>query len=225
MGAGEKALDFVEEGQVIGLGTGRAATAFVRALGERIRWGKLRIRGGVATSERTAALARELGIPLLPLEEAGLLDLCVDGADEVAPNLDLIKGYGGALVREKIVAASARRFVVLVGAEKLVKRIGERGRLPVEIVPFALPLCERRLHKIGCVPSLRMDESGERPYLTDNGNYILDAKIAPQDEPDSLQRGILRIPGTVDTGLFLGMADAVIVEHDGGERVEVLTRT
>jgi ribose 5-phosphate isomerase A len=219
MGAGERALDFIEDGQLVGLGTGRAATAFVQALGDRVKAG-LRVRG-VPTSERTEALARQLGIPLLTLAEAGTLDVCVDGADEVDPNLDLIKGYGGALVREKIVAASARKLVILVGVEKLVPKLGARGKLPVEVVPFGLPLAMRRLREQGCDPQLRKADDGG-PYVTDNGNAILDCGIRPLEDPDRFDRDVRAIPGVVGTGLFLGMAHAVIVED--GDRVEVRRR-
>jgi ribose 5-phosphate isomerase A len=147
----ERALEMVTNGTRIGLGSGRAAQAFVKALGERVRDGRLNIYG-VPTSEETARLAEQEDIPLLSLAQAGVLDLTVDGADEVDPHLDLIKGYGRALVREKIVAASSRRLVILVGDEKLVPRLGSRGKLPVEVVPFALPLCERRLRELGCQP-------------------------------------------------------------------------
>src|SRR5690349_24842037 len=147
----ERALEFVADNSLIGLGSGRAAQAFVRALGERVRSGRLHVYG-VPTSKDTEDLAMQEDVPLLNLEQAGLLDLTVDGADEVDPNLDLIKGYGRALVREKIVAASSRRLVILVGDEKLVPRLGTRGKLPVEVTPFALPLCERRLGQLGCRP-------------------------------------------------------------------------
>jgi ribose 5-phosphate isomerase A len=219
MGAGERALDFIEDGQLVGLGTGRAATAFVQALGDRVKAG-LRVRG-VPTSDRTEALARQLGIPLLTLAEAGTLDVCVDGADEVDPNLDLIKGYGGALVREKIVAASARMLVILVGVEKLVPKLGARGKLPIEVVPFGLPLVTRRLRELGCDPRLRQVSDGAL-YVTDNGNAILDCGIPPLDDPGRFERELRAIPGMVGTGLFLGMAHAVIVED--GDRVEVRRR-
>jgi ribose 5-phosphate isomerase A len=163
----------------------------------------------VPTSEETAALARQAGIPLVTLAEAGRLDLCVDGADEVDPDLNLIKGYGRALVREKIVAASSRRFVVLVGSEKLVPQLGTRGRLPVEVVPFALPLCERRLRDLGCEPV--PFRQGDRLFVSDNGNYIIDCLISPIPDPARLERDIVAIPGVVGTGLFLGMANAVFV--------------
>ena len=219
MGAGERALDFIADGQLVGLGTGRAATAFVQALGDRVKAG-LRVRG-VPTSDRTEALARQLGIPLLTLAEAGTLDVCVDGADEVDPNLDLIKGYGGALVREKIVAASARMLVILVGVEKLVPKLGARGKLPIEVVPFGLPLATRRLRELGCDPRLRQVSDGA-VYVTDNGNAILDCGIPPLDDPGRFERELQAIPGIVGTGLFLGMAHAVIVED--GDRVELRRR-
>jgi ribose 5-phosphate isomerase A len=210
----ERALDAVEEGDVLGLGTGRAATAFVRGLGERVQNG-LRITG-VPTSQATADLATELGIPLVTLEEAGELDLTVDGADEVDPQLDLIKGYGGALVREKIVAASSKRLVILVGAEKEVKVLGERGRLPVEVVSFGMSLGRRRLEGLGLAPELRMKDG--KPFKTDNGNSILDCGVGPIADPAELEREVLSIPGVVGSGLFLGMADTVLIQR--GDDVE-----
>jgi len=219
MAAGERALEFIQDGQTLGLGTGRAATAFVERLGERVKSG-LQIRG-VPTSARTETLARKLGIPLVSLAEAGTLDVCVDGADEVDPQLDLIKGYGGALVREKIVAASAKMLVILVGREKLVQTLGAHGRLPVEVVPFGLALATRRLRALGCEPELRM-EGGAR-YLTDNGNHILDCGIQPLEDKARFESELRAIPGLVGSGLFLGMADVVIVED--GASVEVRTRT
>jgi ribose 5-phosphate isomerase A len=204
----ERALEQVASGSRIGLGSGRASQAFVKALGERVRTGGLQVKG-VPTSEETATLARREGIPILKLAEAGILDLTVDGADEVDPNLDLIKGYGRALVREKIVAASSRRLVILVGDEKLVPRLGTRGKLPVEVTPFALALCERRLTALGCVPiPYRVADT---LFVTDNGNHILDCQIEPIPDPSGLEVEIRAIPGVVGTGLFLGMADTVLV--------------
>jgi ribose 5-phosphate isomerase A len=204
----ERALEFVEDGSTIGLGSGRAAQAFVRALGERVRAGEMRVRG-VATSEETAALAREVGIALVTLQDAGELAVTIDGADEVDPSLNLIKGYGRALVREKIVAASSRQLIILVGEEKLVSQLGSRGRLPVEVVPFSLPLCERRLRDLGCQPV--PFRKNEQLFVSDNGNHILDCAIGPIEAPDQLEREIIAIPGVVDTGLFLGMADVVLI--------------
>jgi len=215
-----RALDFVKDGQTLGLGSGRAAAAFVEALGERVGAG-LRVRG-VPTSVATVELATKAGVPLVTLAEAGELDIAFDGADEVAPNLDLIKGYGGALVRERIVAASARRFVVLVGAEKLVSTLGERGKLPIEIVPYALPLARRQLAALDLVPVLRTRADGAT-YVTDNGNWILDCGTRPLADAAGLERTVRALPGVVGTGLFLGMAHAVLVQD--GTRVRVLERT
>ncbi len=198
----------------VGLGSGRSAEAFVRALAAEVGRG-LTVRA-VPTSRATAALAQSLGLPIGELDE-GLLDLTVDGADEVDPRLDLIKGYGGALLRERIVAAASRRQVILVTREKLVPRLGARGRLPVEIVPFARPLCQRRLTALGCPPILR--ESAGAPLVTDNGNWLLDCEIAAQEDAAALDREIRRIAGVVDTGFFLGTAERVLVAEDGGIRV------
>jgi ribose 5-phosphate isomerase A len=169
------ALEGISDGQVVGLGSGRAATAFIHALGERVRDG-LRVRG-VPTSQASAYLARKLGIPLASLDTVDGIDVDVDGADEAEPRCDLIKGYGGALVREKIVAASSRRVVILVGEENLVPALGSRGKLPVEVVPFGLAHCLRGLSALGCVPELRTQ--GEETFVTDNGNFIFDCGVGP----------------------------------------------
>ncbi|MGH7433214.1 MAG: ribose-5-phosphate isomerase RpiA [Candidatus Methylomirabilales bacterium] len=216
--AAAHALDFVESGDVVGLGTGRAATAFVHALGGAVRNG-LRVRG-VPTSQVTAELATRLGIPLASLDEVGQIDVTFDGADEVDPQLDLIKGYGGAMVREKIVAASSRRLVILVGSEKLVPVLGSRGILPVEVVPFGLSLCRRRLGELGCKPVVRTVNG--RDYVSDNGNQVLDCAISPIRDPGELEQAILSIPGVVGSGLFIGMADTVLIQD--GEKVEMRRR-
>jgi len=204
----ERAFELVTDGSRIGLGSGRAATTFVKALGQQVRSGRLHVHG-VPTSRETESLAMQEGIPLLTLAQAEILDLTVDGADEVDPNLDLIKGYGRALVREKIVAASSRRLIILVGDEKLVPQLGSRGKLPVEVTPFALPLCERRLRQLGCqpVPYVR----GNGLFVTDNGNHILDCRIDPIADATRLEMDIRAIPGVVGTGLFLGMANTILV--------------
>jgi ribose 5-phosphate isomerase A len=214
----ERALDYVRDGEVIGLGTGRAATAFVRALGERVAQG-LRVTG-VPTSESTAALARELHIPLAELAGVEEIETTFDGADEIDPRLDMIKGYGGAMVREKIVAASSRRRVMLIGEEKLVDRIGARGKLPVEVVPFGLALCRKRIAALGAKPELRGGDA--KPYVTDNGNYILDCGIGPIEDPQGFELALISIPGVLGTGLFLGMADVVLVQI--GDEVQVRER-
>jgi ribose 5-phosphate isomerase A len=211
----ERALELIPDGGTIGLGTGHAATAFIHALGERVRAG-LRVRG-LPTSQASADLARQLGIPLVTFEEVDALDVDVDGADEVDPRGNLIKGYGGALVREKIVAAAARRLVILVGPEKLVPVLGSRGTLPVEVVPFGLSPCRRRLAALGCVPQLRRHE--DRPFVTDNGNYILDCGISPLERPAEWEQALRAVPGVVGTGLFLDMAPTVLIQN--GDAVEV----
>jgi ribose 5-phosphate isomerase A len=213
---GAAALAEVQPGHVIGLGTGQAATAFIHALGTAVASG-LTVTG-VPTSEVSATLARRLGIPLI--DEPVALDVAVDGADEVDPRLDVIKGYGGALVREKVVAAAARRFIVLVGAEKLVPKLGSRGRLPVEVVPFAAPFCRRRLADLGHSPTVRTKDG--RPFVSDNGNLILDCAVGPIPDPVALDAAVRAIPGVVGTGLFVGMAHAVMV-WDGG-RARTLVR-
>src|SRR2546422_7796753 len=182
-----RALDFVGDGVVVGLGSGRAASAFVRALAARVRDG-LRVRG-VPTSEETARLARELGIGLVGLEAE--LDLTIDGADEVDGQLNLIKGYGGAFVRERIVAAASRRQVILVTSDKLVETLGARGRLPVEVMPFALPLCRRRLQDPRLKPPPPAHQ--ERPLLAHHLNVIIDCAVRPIEDPAALQRVVLAI--------------------------------
>jgi len=213
------ALTCVRPGQVIGLGTGQAATAFVHALGGQVQAG-LRVTG-VPTSEATATLARKLGIPLTSLEEAPSIDVTLDGADEVDPRLNLIKGYGGALVREKVVAAASRRLVILVGGDKLVPVLGSRGKLPVEVVPFAAGFCGRRLAEEGYPSVLRTN--GAAPVVTDNANLILDCSVGPIADATQLDQTLRSIPGVVGTGLFVGMAHTVLVWHEG--RVTTMSRS
>jgi ribose 5-phosphate isomerase A len=221
----ERALDFVPKGATVGLGSGRASTEFIKLLGARIKAG-MSIRGGVPTSEASGQLARELGIPLLSLEEAMPLDVAVDGADEWDPNLNLIKGYGRALVREKIVEAASKQFICLVGAGKDVPILGSKGKLPVEVVPLALPLARTRLRAFGWDPILWTNKDGQ-PALTDNGNYILDCAIPPTaliTDPAGTDTKILAIPGVLGTGLFVGMADVLLLGDDKFTLIQELTR-
>ena len=212
---GEAAAAYVEDRMKVGLGTGRAAMAFVTALASRVRQGLTVVC--VPTSEATRRRAQRLGLCLATLAEIGELDLTIDGADEVDPRLDLIKGLGGALVREKIVAASSQRLMIVVGMEKVVDRLGVRSPLPVEIVPFGLALCERRLAALGANPVLRKGSQG--PFVSDNGNYILDCGFGGIDDPSATDRAIRNIPGVVDTGLFIGMAERVLVKEGNAVRV------
>lgn len=211
---GRYALRYVREGQTLGLGTGRAASAFIRALGTS----GLRVRG-VATSKASEALAREFNIEVAGLQATGRIDTTFDGADEVDRRLNLIKGYGGALVREKIVAAASRQRVILVGVEKLVKRLGQRGLVPVEVLPFAAPLCLSRIKALGLKPTIRLREDGQ-PFLSDNGNLIMDCGVKRILNAARLDRELVSIPGVVGTGIFPAMADKVLVgAPDGSVRV------
>ncbi len=213
--AADIALDFVEDGNTVGLGTGRAASAFVRALGERVRAG-LQVRG-VPTSEATAALARECGVALVGLDDVEVIDVTVDGADEVDPQLNLIKGYGAALVREKIVAAASRRLVIMVGPEKLVDVLGQRGRIPVEVIPFAAATCARRFAAMGIGGDPREDDG--KKVVTDNGNYVFDCRVRAIEDPAGLDRELCCVPGVLGTGIFAEMAEAVVVDESSGARL------
>jgi ribose 5-phosphate isomerase A len=211
---GRHALRYVKRGQTIGLGTGRAANAFIRALAEA----RLDVRG-VPTSQASAELATSLGIPLADLSDVAKIDIDFDGADEVDPHLNLIKGWGGAMVREKIVAAAARKRIFLVGEEKLVKRLGARGTLPVEVVPFAVSFVARQIAKFGLKPKSRTKDNGTA-FVTDNGNRVIDCGVKEIHNPARLERDLRAIPGVVGTGLFLGIANVVLVAmRDGSIRM------
>ncbi len=210
--AATDAAEMVESGMVVGLGTGRAASMFVRALAGRVAKG-LSVRG-VPTSKKTEALARELAIPLASLEEVDHVDIDIDGADEVSPELDLIKGHGGALLRERIVASFSSRFVVLVGEEKLVTRLGDRVAVPVEVIPFGLSVAQRALQHLGGKVSLRRDN--DVAFRTDNDNAILNVRFDVIESPTDLEQHIRLVPGVVDCGLFLGMTDLVLVQTTFG---------
>ena len=220
-----RAVELVEDGARIGLGSGRAASLFITLLGARMRDG-LRV-SGVPTSDAVAGLAREAGISLIDLEECETLDMTVDGADEVAPSLDLIKGWGGALVRERIVAAASRTQVILVSEDKLVLTLGERARIPVEVIPLAGRLVTGHLRELGVSPTRRLDTQGWRPFVTENGNCIIDCALSTPftnaNDARNLEQDILGLVGVVDTGLFLGTADKVLVRYSDG-RIETLLR-
>lgn len=213
-----RALERVEEGMTVGLGSGTTAAAFIRALAKQVHRG-FRVQG-VSTSRASETLAADCGIPLVDFDEIDLIDITIDGADEVDPQLDLIKGKGGAMVREKIVAAASRRLVIMVDQRKMVERLGTHGTLPVEVVPFGLTPCCRWLADAGLSPQPRYER--ETLVVTDNGNYIIDCRTGPLDSPAALERMLNDTPGVVGTGLFLQMADAVLVAR--GDEVETLTR-
>jgi len=204
----EKAIEFIKNGDVVGLGSGRASTEFIKLLGKKVQEG-LKIEG-VPTSEDSASLARSLNIPLLTLDGAiGNISCAIDGADEVDPDLNLIKGYGRALVREKIIAASAKKFIVLVGDDKIVPKLGTRGKLPVEVVPFGSALVKHKLQLLGIHGEIWMKNGIHG--ITDNGNLIIDCVIPPTLDPAKLEMSIRAIPGVVDTGFFIQMADVVLI--------------
>lgn len=217
--AAEHAIGMVSDGQVIGLGTGSTAKFAIEGLGRRIREG-LSIRG-VPTSIGTEVLAREAGIPLVELNEAPVVDITIDGADEVDPDFNMIKGGGGALTREKLVALASRRRIILVDKSKLVASLGQARSLPVEVLPFAWALSARRLSQLGCTASLR-DQAG-LPFVTDNGNYILDCNFGAMADPATLESRIKLLPGVIESGLFIGIADTLVIGFD--DHVEVKKRS
>ena len=219
--AAERAVaEYAESGMTLGLGTGSTASFAVRKLGELIASGELEDVRCVATSERTAALASEVGIPLVALSEARPR-LTIDGADEVGLGLALIKGRGGALLREKIVAgASTGGLVTIVDESKLVRSLGVAGPLPVEVDPFGWEITLEALRALGCEPELRMEGGGfKRPYITDGGHYTIDCLFPSIPDPNALEGEIKRIPGALECGLFVGLVRAVVVGRPGGTEV------
>jgi ribose 5-phosphate isomerase A len=216
--AAEAAIEAeVRSGMALGLGTGSTARWLLEGVAARLSDRRLDDLVGVPTSEATAARCRELGIPLATLDQRSALDLAIDGADEIAPGLALIKGLGGAHLREKVVASAAARFVVVADETKLVTRLGERAPLPVEVTAFARPVCERLLREQGWTPELRLGESGA--WITDEGNLILDCRRDDWSDPPALQRALADMPGVVEHGLFLDMASAAYVAAADGVRV------
>ena len=222
--AAAAALDFVEDGMRLGLGTGSTAAHFVRLLGEKVRAGLNVV--GVPTSKATEALAKEAGIRLTTLDETPELDLCVDGADEIDDDLNLIKGGGGALLREKIVAYAAKTFVVIADRSKLSPTLGG-FRLPLEVLTFGagatVGAIARTASGIGPRGAIEQRLVKGKPYLTDNGNWIFDADWRTIEHPARLAEALSQIPGMVEHGLFVGMADHAVISGHGG--VEILSRS
>jgi ribose 5-phosphate isomerase A len=219
--AAERAVEFVEPGMVVGLGSGTTAALAVQRIGQLLRSGRLRDILAVPTSTGIERLARDAGIPLTTLEAHPDVDLTIDGADEVDPHLDLIKGLGGALLREKLVAQASRREIIVVDASKLVQYLGERMPVPVEVIPFAWRTQVPFLESLGARPVLRKQQSAGstgRPFVTDEGNFILDCHFGRLADPHGLASALHARPGIVEHGLFLGMATDVIVASAGGTR-------
>jgi ribose 5-phosphate isomerase A len=214
--AARASLRFVKDGQIVGLGTGSTAAYFIQLLGDAVKTG-LRIRG-IPTSVRSAEQAASLGIPLTTLDECPEIDVTVDGADEVDPELRLIKGGGGALLREKIVASATKQLVIVADASKRVPVLG-RFPLPVEVIKFAKALIVKKIEALGAKVSLRRGPDG-KPYLTDENNYILDCRFERIPDADGLARQLSDMPGVVEHGLFIGMASVVLIAN-GSEIVEL----
>ena len=211
---GYKAAEKVTDGQKLGLGTGSTVEYYLERLGQRIREEGLNVEG-IPTSIQTEKLAIELGIPLATFDELQELDLYVDGADQIDPCFRMIKGGGGALLREKMVASCSAYKIIIVDSSKVVDRLGTAFALPVEIVPFGWKLCERRLGNLDCIPWLRMN--GSSPFITNNGNYIMDCRFLDGiKEPEELELSLSRIPGVLCSGLFIGLADEVLVGSENG---------
>lgn len=208
--AARAGLRFVKDGQVVGLGTGSTAAFFIQMLGEQVKQG-LRIRG-IPTSVRSGELAASLGIPLITLDECQEIDVTVDGADEVDPQLRLIKGGGGALLREKIVASASKQVVIVADATKRVPVLGTFP-LPVEVIKFSQALVAKRIEALGAKVSLRRNADGT-PYRTDENNYILDCHFGQIRDADGLANELSDMPGAVEHGLFIGLASVVLVAHE-----------
>lgn len=220
--AAEQGASLVKSGMVLGLGSGTTSALMVQAIGRKLREGSLTSVVGVPSSSAIATVAKESGVPLSTLDAHPVLDLNLDGADEVDPNLDLIKGLGGALLWEKIVATASRQVVILVDDSKLVSRLGTKAPLPVEVVPFGWKTHLAFVASLGGMPTLRTEPDG-RPFVTDEGNYILHCRFEGGiADPKELEARLLARAGVVGTGLFIGIAHQLIVGKADG--VEVLTR-
>ncbi len=209
--AAERAAEYVQDGMVVGLGTGSTAYWAILKIAERVRQG-LNIKA-IATSSASEKLALESGIPLVGFDGLERIDLSIDGADEIDGNLNLIKGGGGALLREKIIASASSRFIVIADERKMVATLG-KFPLPVEVVPFGWEITLRKLEKLGCKPARRSPNG--QPWITDNGNYIVDCTFGSILLPEKLEKAINFIPGVVDNGLFVQMAERAIVGYNDG---------
>ncbi len=215
--AAHRAVEFVDSGMVVGLGTGSTTAFAVTRIGERLKSGDLKNIIGIPTSIRTEKLARALGIPLCGLGDRPQIDVTIDGADEVDPDLNLIKGGGGALLREKVVAQASQKNIIIVDESKLSPRLGTRWALPVEVIPFAAKSEETFLKSMATAVNLRIDNKGQ-PFQTDQNNYILDANFGEMMDPKALASRLNERAGIVEHGLFLGLASDVIVAAENGIR-------
>jgi len=213
-----EALKFIEDEMVIGLGTGSTTAYFIRYLGKLIMEGELEDVYGVPTSHQARLLAIDSGVPVVSLDEVDAIDVAVDGADEVDPRMNLIKGRGGALTMEKIIEYRAGTFLVLVDEGKLVERLGQRMPVPIEVIPAAWRAIVEELEVFNATAELRMAEKKDGPVITDNGNFIIDARFHRIDDPLDLEIELNTIPGVVENGIFADIADVVLVGTPGGVR-------
>lgn len=204
--AGEKAAEYVEDGMIIGLGSGSTVYWTLKKMGELVAQG-MDIKG-IPSSKRTEGWARDFHIPLTDFSKVGKLDLAIDGADEIDPGFNLIKGGGGSLVREKIVDAHSKKLIIVADESKMVPQLG-KFPLPVEILPFGWELAAEKIAAIGGSPRLRMDEG--KPFISNNGNYIVDCDFKTIPDPEELHHQLKQMLGVVETGLFLGMTDTIII--------------
>jgi len=211
----------VEDGFVIGLGSGSTVSYAISEIGRRIREENLKVLA-VPTSYKTLLLAVKCGIPLTTLNEHPQLDLDIDGADQIDEELNLIKGRGGALTREKIVASASKTLIIVADKSKLTKSLGKDQLIPIEVLPFALPLATNKIKKMGGKPNLRERKDGSGPYVTDNGNFILDVDFGVIQEPITLEANLKKIPGVIETGLFIGMAEKAYIGTE--ETVKILRK-
>ncbi len=218
--AAAAAVDAVQSGMIVGLGSGSTATFMIQEIGERLRDGRLRNIIGLPSSEKSAQQARSLNIPLSTLEKQPAIDVTIDGADEIAPNLDLIKGLGGSLLREKIIASVSKRFIIISDQRKLVERLGTRAPLPVEVIPFARQPVDNFLRSLGSKPVIRQKEG--QIFITDEGNIILDCYFQEIADPVQLGQTVIAQPGVVEHGFFLNMATEAIVATESG--IEIFSR-
>ena len=204
-----EAVKWVRDGQIIGLGTGSTIFYALEEMGQRIKKGNLQVQG-VSTSSQSSRLATKFCIPLVTLNECPRIDIAIDGADQVDPNFNLIKGMGGALTREKIVASAANKVIIVVDETKMTPCLGQHQVVPVEILPFAEQYICQRLKKLAKQIS-RRTTSASQPYITDNHNYILDVDFGEINDPESLEQTIKNLPGVIEVGLFINMADVICV--------------
>ena len=208
---GRAAAAQVKSGSIVGLGTGSTTAFAIQFIGERLTAGEIKDVVGIPTSFQASVLAKKHGIPLTTLDEAPRIDIAIDGADEVDPQQNLIKGGGAAHTREKVVDGLAARFVVVVDSSKLVDKLGSTFALPVEVLPMAVAPVTRALEALGGTPELRMGVNKDGPVITDQGNMVLDVKMTGIDDPAELAKTINNIPGVLENGLFVGVADEVLI--------------